>query len=102
VSEAYEIEGDGGSITLAPGLLATIVQRAAETVSGVRVRRRRGVDVRVERDGVRVELALAAPYGAVLPDVGRDVQERVAGALAQMSGLRVAAVDVTVEELVGA
>ena len=103
MSEAYELEGEGGALTLAPGLLATIVQRASETVEGVRVRRRRrGLEVRVTSDTVRVEIALTAAYGAVLPEVGRAVQERVAGALAQMCGLEVTAVDVTVEELVGA
>jgi uncharacterized alkaline shock family protein YloU len=48
---------------------------------------------------VRVELELAAPYGAVLPDVARAAQERVADALAGMCGLIVEAVDVSIEEL---
>jgi uncharacterized alkaline shock family protein YloU len=103
MSDVFTIDGAGGTISLAPGVLPSIVQRAAETVEGVRVRRRRrGLEVRVEGDTVRVELALAAAYGAVLPDIGRAVQERVAEALGRMCGLEVAAVDVTVEELVGA
>jgi uncharacterized alkaline shock family protein YloU len=103
VSAGYEIRGAGGSISVAPSLLPAIVQRAAETVEGARVRRRRrGVDVHVEGGAVRVDIGLAAAYGAVLPDVARTVQERVAAALSDMSGLEVAAVDVTIEELVGA
>jgi uncharacterized alkaline shock family protein YloU len=35
----------------------------------------------------------------VLPDVAREVQERVSGALEAMCGLVVDAVDVSVEEL---
>ena len=37
--------------------------------------------------------------GAIIPDVAREVQERVADALATMCGVAVEAVDVTVEEL---
>ena len=47
----------------------------------------------------RVELELAVAFGSVLPEVARDVQERVADALGTMCGVNVTAVDVTVEEL---
>jgi uncharacterized alkaline shock family protein YloU len=101
MSEGYVLHGAGGSISIAAGALATIVQRAAESVEGARVRRRRrGLDVRVEDGEARVDVALSAPYGTVLPDLGRDVQERVAAALATMCGLE-AVVDVAVEELEG-
>ena len=64
-------------------------------------KRRRGIDVSVEKGRVTVELTIAAPYGTVLPDLAQAVQERVASSLGAMCGLEVAAVDVTVEELVG-
>ena len=99
MSDGYVVREASGSITIEPAVLATIVQRAAESVDGARVRRRRrGVDVRVEEAAARVELALAAPYGAVLPQLARAVQERVAGALETMCGLS-ATVDVAVDEL---
>jgi uncharacterized alkaline shock family protein YloU len=92
--------------TLAPGVkvtdatLAQIVVRAAEGAPGVRVRRpKRHLEVEIEGGNARIELELTVDYGAVLPDVVRDVQERVAAALGTMCGVTVTAVDVSVEEL---
>ena len=92
--------------TLAPGVkvtdsaVAQIVVRAAEGVEGARVRRpKRHLEVEIDGGSARVELELAVDYGKVLPDVARDVQERVAAALGTMCGVTVTAVDVFVEEL---
>jgi uncharacterized alkaline shock family protein YloU len=97
--------------TLAPGVKVTdsavtqIVVRAAEGVEGARVRRpkrhlpKRHLDVEIDSGSARVELELTVDYGKVLPDVARDVQERVAAALGTMCGVPVTAVDVFVEEL---
>ena len=60
----------------------------------MRVRRRKGV----EPQGGRVSLSLVAHYGTVLPETARDVQARVADALATMCELEVA-VDVSVDEV---
>ena len=100
MSDGYVLREDAGSITIEPGVLATIVHQAAESVDGAKVRRRRDVDVRVDEGAARVELALSAPYGTVLPEVARGVQERVAAALEAMCGLSTT-VDVAVEELEG-
>jgi uncharacterized alkaline shock family protein YloU len=80
-------------ITITDGALSQIVSGAAEQVDSVRVRRR-GVAF---EDG-RVSVSLASPYGTVLPQVAREVQERIAGALSSMCELEVA-VDVSVDEL---
>jgi uncharacterized alkaline shock family protein YloU len=98
MTDGYVLHGAGGSISVAPGPLATIVRRAAESVDGARIRRRRGLEIRVDDATAQVEIELAAAYGLVLPDLAREVQERVAGALAAMCSLS-AAVDVTIEEL---
>jgi uncharacterized alkaline shock family protein YloU len=97
VSDGYVLREPAGSISIAPGALAAIVRRAIETVDGARVRRR-GLEIRIEEASAHVELALAAPYGVVLPELARNVQEQVSDALARMGGLT-AAVDVAVEEL---
>jgi uncharacterized alkaline shock family protein YloU len=77
-----------------------IVVRAAETVEGARVRRpRRHLAVELGEGEARVELELAVSFGKVLPEVAREVQERVAAALGTMCGVDVKAVDVSVEEL---
>lgn len=102
MSDGHVRREDGGSITVTESALGQIVQQAAETVEGVRVRRaRRGLDLRIDDERAHVELELAARYGLVLPDLARDVQERVANALATMVDLEVEAVDVSIEELEG-
>ena len=92
--------------TLAPGVrvtdaaIAQIVVRAAEAVEGAHVRRpRRRLEVEIEDGTARVALELAVDVGLVLPDVARDVQERVAAALGTMCGVTVTTVDVVVEDL---
>jgi uncharacterized alkaline shock family protein YloU len=98
---SYVVRGDDGSITVSAGALTRIVVQAAQSVEGARVRKpRRRLGLEIEDGRAHVELELAVAYGKVLPDVARDVQERVASALAGMCGLEVTAVDVAVEELV--
>jgi uncharacterized alkaline shock family protein YloU len=93
----------GGSVSVTAGALSKIVVQAAESVEGARVRRPRRpgrhLDVAVDGSRARVELGLAVRLGAVLPEVARDVQERVADALQTMCGFEVQAVDVTVEDV---
>jgi uncharacterized alkaline shock family protein YloU len=89
-----------GTITVTPSALAGLVIQAAEAVDGVQVRRgRRRLDIDVTPGEARVRLELSARYGLVLPEVARDVQERVADALATMCAVRIGSVDVSVEEV---
>jgi uncharacterized alkaline shock family protein YloU len=89
-----------GTITVTPPVLADLVIQAAEAVDGVQVRRgRRRLDVDVALGKANVRLELTAHYGLVLPEVAREVQERVADALVTMCGVRIGSVDVSVEEV---
>ncbi len=89
-----------GTITVTPSALAGLVIQAAEAVDGVQVRRgRRRLDIDVTLGEARVRLELSARYGLVLPEAARDVQERVAHALATMCAVRIGSVDVSVEEV---
>ena len=100
MSDAHVIHVDGGTIAIAPAVIAQVVVGAAEAVDGARVRRpRRALDVDVADGSARVALELSVRYGAILPEVARDVQERVARALKDVCGLDAAAIDVSVEEL---
>ena len=100
MSDRLVIEDEGGTISVPPGTLAQIVQTAAESVDGARVRRpRRGLELDVTDGRVRVALDLRVRYGIVLPELTRSVQKRVADALRTMCGLQVDAVDIAVEEL---
>jgi uncharacterized alkaline shock family protein YloU len=92
--------------TLAPGVNVTdsavtqIVVRAAEGADGARVRRpKRHLAVEIADGSASVELELTVEYGKVLPDIVREVQERVAAAIGTMCGVTVTAVNVSVEEL---
>jgi uncharacterized alkaline shock family protein YloU len=82
------------TVTIADAAWVRIVVHAAEQVDGVRVRRRG-----VERDGDRITVQVAAPYGTVLPDAARAVQAQVAEAVHTMCGVDPSSVDVAVEEL---
>jgi uncharacterized alkaline shock family protein YloU len=93
------VQDAAGSVTLSEHALAQIVTRAAESVDGVRLRRRRRLALELEGGHARAELELAVEYGRVLPDVARSVQQRVTEALAAMCDAAVDAVDVAVEEL---
>ena len=97
--DAHVIPGAQGEVRIAGDALAALVIAAAEQV-GARARRpRRGLDISVADGTVRVELELAARYGAVLPELARAVQENVTEALRGSAGLTVERVDVSIEEL---
>lgn len=102
MSRPLTIAAGGGTITVSPAALDQLVQRAAEQVEGVRVRRpRRGLAVEAAEGQARVVVPLAVRFGTVLPEAAEEVQRRVAEALQAMCGLEPAAVDVRVEELTG-
>jgi uncharacterized alkaline shock family protein YloU len=83
-----------GTVTVPESVLLQIVARAAESVDGARVRRRRSIDV--EARVVRLELT--ARRDQPLRPLAERVQAAVADALAAMCALDVR-VDVDVEEL---
>jgi uncharacterized alkaline shock family protein YloU len=97
--DGHTIRGPHGPIRIEGDALAGLVITAAELSEDARVRRpRRGLDVSVTDGSARVELELAARYGAVLPSVAREVQSNVAVALLSSAGLP-AEVDISIEEL---
>lgn len=88
------LQRPGGTITLPEAVLASVVVRAAESVDGAVVRRRRAIEV--ERTKVKIELA--ARRATPLPQLAGSVQRAVADALRTSAGL-IVRVDVAVEEL---
>ena len=91
--------------TISSDILASYAADAAREVEGVRalvestLHRHKGVRV-LEDDGrVRIELHLAVDWGVSVPDVGREVQARVATYLASMASIEAEAVDVVVDEI---
>ena len=92
----FVVSEPAGTITVTPPALAGLVIQAAESVDGVQVRR---LDVGVALGEATVRLELTARYGLVLPEAAREVQQRVADALATMCAVRIGSVDVSVEEV---
>ena len=91
--------------TISTDILASYAADAAREVEGVRglvesaLHRHKGVRM-VDEDGrVRVELHVAVEWGASIPEVGREVQERVAAYLDQMANVDPEAVDVIVDQI---
>jgi uncharacterized alkaline shock family protein YloU len=91
---ALVMNGPNGTITVPDSVLLGIASRAAESVDGLRVRRKRSLDV--EARVVRLELS--AERGEPLVSQGRRAQDAVAEALKATCDLDVA-VDVAFEEL---
>ena len=100
MSDPLVYEEPGGSITVTPYALGRLVVRAVEQVDAARVRRpRRGLDVRFAAGRATVSVELVARYGAVLPELAGQAQERIAAALRETCDVDVDAVDVTVAEV---
>ena len=85
---------EAGTVTVPDGVLAGIAVRAADSVDGIRVRRRRTVDIETRH----VKLAVAARRGEPLVAQAERVQEAVVDAFQAMCGIETK-VDVAVGEL---
>jgi len=91
--------------TISTDILARYAADAAQEVNGVRglveshLPRHRGVRITDDEGRVAVEVHLAVEWGASIPAVGREVQERIAEYLQRMADVRPAAIDVVVDEV---
>ena len=100
MTEPLVFRGEAGTVTLTAAALSRLVAHAVAGVDGARLRRpKRGLEVRHGDGRVAVDLELSGRFGASLPELARAVQERVAGALAQTTGLDVERVDVDIAEV---
>jgi len=94
-----------GEALISHDVLASYAADAACEVPGVRglvdshMPGRRGVRILEEAGRVTVELHVGVDWGVSIPELGRDVQSRVADYLARMADVRPAAVDVVVAEV---
>jgi uncharacterized alkaline shock family protein YloU len=91
--------------TISSDILASYAADAAREVDGVlglvesAIPRHKGVRISEEDGRVRVELHLAVEWGSSVPDVGREVQQRVAAYLDRMAKVSPEAVDVIIDEI---
>jgi uncharacterized alkaline shock family protein YloU len=84
-----------GHSVISPEVLARYAADAAAEVAGVHTKQRRGARV----SGNEVEVHIVIDYGANIPDVAADVQQRVIDYLAQMADMRPSAVNVVVDDV---
>jgi uncharacterized alkaline shock family protein YloU len=101
-----------GKTTLTPEVLLTIARMAALEVEGVkrmapikggvnalRGRGNDGVRIVVEDDNVFVDLYLVLENDTNIRDVSRTVQQTVARAIAEITGLEVGHVNIHIEDI---
>lgn len=112
ISRADEL----GNIHIAEEVLAAVAAAAACEVAGVsamsanigtdiaellgKKNQAKGVRIVVEEEKVTVELAVMMDYGHTIPEVGKAVQENVKNTLESVTGLEIAAVNVSVAGIV--
>jgi uncharacterized alkaline shock family protein YloU len=91
--------------TISSDILVSYAADAAREIDGVHglvestLHRHKGVRIEQENGRVRVELHIALEWGASVPDVGLDVQRRVAAYLQRMASIEPEAVDVVIDEI---
>jgi uncharacterized alkaline shock family protein YloU len=84
-----------GHSVISPEVLARYALDAAAEVRGVHPKDRRGAKV----TGQDVEVHVVVDFGANIPTVAAEVQERVAEYLQQMADLRPSSVTVVVDDV---
>jgi uncharacterized alkaline shock family protein YloU len=94
-----------GRASISSDILAGYAADAAREVDGVRalvesrLHRHRGVRVNGEPGAERFEVHVETEWGAPIPDVAREVQQRVREYLTRMADVESAAVDVIVDDV---
>ena len=105
-----------GNIHIAEEVLAAVAASAAAEVAGVsglaanfgsdiaellgKKNQGKGVHIRVEEDKISVDVAVLMAYGHTIPEVGKAVQENVKNTMESITGLDIAAVNVSVAGVV--
>ena len=107
-SKDYVSRSDAlGHIHISAEVLAASAAAAALEVEGVssltnpsKKNSTRGIHVKLEEEKVVITMSVLMTYGHTIPEVGKAVQEAVKNAIESMSGLEVAAVNISVGGIV--
>ena len=96
-----------GNIHISEEVLAAISAAAALEVEGVssltnpsKKNSTRGIHVKLAEEKVVITMSVQMTYGHTIPEMGKAVQEAVKTAIESMTGLEVAAVNVSVGGIV--
>lgn len=104
-------ENDGSGIKISDEVVAIIAGMAASEVSGVANmsggfvggiseilgKKTKGVKVQVGEKETTIDISLIVEYGARIPDIAWEVQNKVKTQVESMTGLKVVAVNVIVQ-----
>ena len=101
-----------GTIRISRTAISQIVGRTAEESYGVvrrsarpverlpwRDKATQGISVAEDGDGLRIDIHVVVEYGLNLSEVGASLRRRVAYEVERLTGLRVAAVEVHIEDV---
>ena len=105
-----------GNIHISEEVLAAVAASAAGEVAGVsglsanfssdiaellgKKNQGKGVHIHVEEEKISVDVAVLMAYGYTIPEVGKAVQENVKNTMESITGLEIAAVNVSVAGVV--
>jgi uncharacterized alkaline shock family protein YloU len=108
-------EKASGQITIAPGVLVTIVQLTTQDIPGVHemttnwtrdvsrffggVNIGDGVQIRVHEDGVAIDVYVIVEQSASMLQLSRRVQKEVARAVKEMTGMGIQEVNVHITDV---
>ena len=84
-----------GHSVISPEVLARYAADAAAEVRGVHTKQKRGARI----SGAGVEVHIVVDYGANVPSVAAEVQQRVADYLERMTDVRPSSVHVVVDDV---
>ncbi len=92
--KTYTIRDDGGVSTVKISEdVDSIPKKGAKSLA-------RGVRIEVDEENkVKVDLSLTIEYGYSIPEVARDVQERVKSGIESMTGMEVTEVNISVGDV---
>ena len=110
---AHSLSAPLGKITISPEVVVDIAGRAALESYGVvgmsarsrvarlfaRDRAARGIVVGGDGDGITIDLYVTVEYGLNLAEVAAGLRSRVAYDVERMTGLRIAAVEVHIQDV---
>lgn len=104
-----------GKVTVAPGVLVTIVQLTTQELSGVHEmcaawtrdvnrflgdeRVGDGVEIRVDKDEITIGLYIIVEHDVSMLQLGRRIQAEVARAVEEMTGMDVKAINIHIEDV---
>ena len=110
-----EVFESNGTVNISDEVVAVIASLAASEVKGVvgmvsnmasgiaellgKKNLSKGVKITKDEAGVKLDLSIIVEYGAKIPDVAWDVQDKVKNEVESMTGLDIAMVNVSVDSV---